>query len=379
MSDTDLLKSARLLLRSSTDHIIYSLPKFAGDHDFLKLVHHAEKMGKARNKVIQAINRLRFPDTAEAPTKAPRAKTKNLSKTKRTKAGAPPEPTLPMTDSHHTIFQLSPHKLKLAPELAAVPMTGAVVEHYRDNPKAATVRDELDAERRGTQASLDDIGIQEPLKVTLSADGTKGKVWDGRHRLEWALARGKDTVPVIHVTEEVGRKLMEASVIGRRHWTKGQRAYLGVICHPEIAGLTAGRPRKSAEDAPVTATALAERLGISADTVSQAVALYKVFHAPEAKAGSAEAIEAADRRGKYEMSIWAGAGLGGLLAGIGGGEATKDKPLGTMTRLSHLWDQWEPGDRTKALRLMTTRFKDEFSPAFRLALSEALAAADEAI
>lgn len=299
--------------------------------------------------------------------------------------------TAPISDAN--ILQLDPRKLKLAAELAAVPMMGNVLDHYRSNPKTANLRDELNAERQGAHQSMDEIGIIDPLKVTLSADGTGGKVWDGRHRLEWAMARGKDTVPVIHVSEEVGHKLMEASVIGRRHWTKGQRAYLGVICHPEVAGVAgAGRPKKSADSIGISnATELASRLGVSADIIGQAVTLYKAFHAPGAKANSAEAIEAADLKAKYEMSIWAGAGLGAVIAGLGGGIATGgknrnesgwaslDKPLGTMTRLGKEFDKWDEEQRGKALRLMTTRFKTDFTPAFRLALSEALAAADDSM
>ena len=310
------------------------------------------------------------------------------------KAAKKPTPSMtesaPISDAN--ILQLEPRKLKLADELAAVPMMGNVLDHYRTNPKTANLRDELSAERQGAHQSMDEIGIIDPLKVTLSADGTGGKVWDGRHRLEWAMARGKDTVPVIHVSEEVGHKLMEASVIGRRHWTKGQRAYLGVICHPEVAGGSAGRPKKSTDLIGISGeSGLASRLGVSADIIGQAVHLYKAFHAPGAKANSAEAIEAADLKAKYEMSIWAGAGLGAVIAGLGGGIATGgksrnesgwaslDKPLGTMTRLGKEFDKWDEEQRGKALRLMTTRFKTDFTPAFRLALSEALAAADDSM
>jgi len=319
-------------------------------------------------------------------TKSKPAKTSKDAKSKAKPVTSPV--ASPTSDA--SIVNVDPRALTLAPELAAVPMMGAVVESFKGKPKAAAVMAELDAERKGSQQSMDDVGIIDPLKVTLSADGKSGKVWDGRHRMEWALSRGKDTVPVIHVTEEVGRKLMEVSVIGRRHWSKGQRAYLGVLCHPEVAGHTAGRPKKDAGGI-LNATELAQHLGVSSDIVSQAVTLFKAFHAPGAKAGSAEAIEAADAKAKYEMSIWAGAGLGAVLAGIGGGKATKDKPrnesgwasldkpLGTMTRLGKEFEKWDEDHRAKALRLMTTRFKTDFTPAFRLALSEALAAADDSM
>ncbi len=320
------------------------------------------------------------PSSPIKKTKAPAKKT------------APKHAPLIKATTDATIVQVDPRGLVLAAELAAVPMMGAVAEHYRGKPKAAAILAEMDAERQGSHQSMDEIGIADPLKVTLSANGSTGKVWDGRHRLEWALSRVKDTVPVIHVTEEVGRKLMEASVIGRRHWSKGQRAYLGVLCHPEVVGVAACRPKKNTDSIGVSsATDLASRLGVSADIIGQAVTLYKAFHAPGAKANSAEAIEAADLKGKYEMSIWAGAGLGAVIAGLGGGKATDgkdrndsswaslDKPLGTMTRLSHSYDKWDEGEKTKAMRLMTERFKKDFSPGFRLALSESLAAADDTL
>lgn len=317
-------------------------------------------------------------------------KSKSPKTSKDAKSKSTPVVTLidtPTSDA--SIVNVDPRALVLAPELAAVPMMGAVVESFKGKPKAAALMAELDAERKGSQQSMDDVGIIDPLKVTLSADGKSGKVWDGRHRMEWALSRGKDTVPVIHVSEEVGRKLMEVSVIGRRHWSKGQRAYLGVLCHPEVAGVTVGRPKRDA--GLITAPALASHLGISPDVVNQAVTLFKAFHAPGAKAGSAEAIEAADNKAKYEMSIWAGAGLGAVIAGMGGGKVTDgknrnpsgwaslDKPLGTMTRLGKEYDKWDDEHKAKALRLMTTRFKTDFTPAFRLALSEALAAADDSM
>jgi hypothetical protein len=88
------------------------------------------------------------------------------------------------------------------------------------------------------------------------------------------------------------------------------------------------------------------------------------------------------------MSIWTGAGLGAILAGIAGGKATEgkpkaasgfhglDKPLSTLTTIAKAWTKWSEEERAKAHRLMVARFRESFTPDFRLALSEALAAAE---
>lgn len=56
MTETSL-KQARALLRSNTDWIIrQTLPRFSDHPEILKAMHHCEKMGKARGKVIKAIN-----------------------------------------------------------------------------------------------------------------------------------------------------------------------------------------------------------------------------------------------------------------------------------------------------------------------------------
>lgn len=278
-------------------------------------------------------------------------------------------------------------KLKINPALNVVPMVSSVASQLMGSTTAdgRAAGAEISAERDAFFASLDERGILEDLKGH-DEDGTL-LVDDGRHRLEWAMARGKSHVPFKLVTREEGEALAEATVIGRRHWTKGQRAYLGVLLHPEVAtGEKRGQHKKKTETL-LTSNDLAERLGVSADVVLQAVKLYTLFHAPGAKKGSAEEIEAADLKAKFEVSIWAGAGLGGVLAGIGGGISTKDKPkpassfhglekpLATLTTLSKSWGKWDETERAKAQKLITTRLK-ELDGGFRLALSEALAAAE---
>lgn len=280
-------------------------------------------------------------------------------------------------------------KLKINPALNVVPMVSSVASQLMGSTTAdgRAAGAEISAERDAFFASLDEQGILEDLKGHEEDDGTL-LVDDGRHRLEWAIARNETHVPFKRMSREQGEALAEATVIGRRHWTKGQRAYLGVLLHPEVAtGEKRGQHKKSKPEALLTANDLAERLGVSADVVLQAVKLYTLFHAPGAKKGSAEEIEAADIKAKFEVSIWAGAGLGGVLAGIGGGISTKDKPkpassfhglekpLATLSTLSKSWGKWDETERSKAKKLITTRLK-ELDEDFRLALSEALAAAE---
>lgn len=280
--------------------------------------------------------------------------------------------------------------LSLNPALATVPMMSDVAARLMGaaKPEVKKAGLELSEEHDALFQSLDRDGILEPLKC--HRVGRKWIVDDGRHRLEWAANRGVSKVPIIEVTAAQGTALIETTVVGRRHWTKGQRAYMGVILHPEVASAPEGRPAKNGDSVAVIATApeLGKRIGVSKDTVLQACELYRRFFAPGAKPGSAEAIEAESLKAKYEVSIWAGAGLGAVLAGIGGGQSTDgkprpesgfhglEKPLATLSRFSQLWTEWDEDERAKGLRLMTQKAKESMSPEFRLALSEALAAAE---
>lgn len=281
--------------------------------------------------------------------------------------------------------------VRINPALNIVPMMGAVAAHLLSSTAgpARQAGAEMMAEKAAMWEAWDAAGEVDAVKAHLDPESDSYILDDGRHRLEWALARGRETLRVETVTAEEGAKLAEATVIGRRHWTKGQKAYLGVLSHPEVAGVKVGKPKKEIADSIgyLNGASLAERLGVSLDTVQQAVQLFTLFYAPGHKADSAQGIEAADLRSKYEMSIWAGAGLGGVLAGIGGGVATKDKPkpesgfhgleapLKTLGTLSKSWVKWDDQERSKAAKLITARLK-ELDPDFRLALSEALAAAE---
>jgi len=297
-----------------------------------------------------------------------------------------------------TVHLVRRELITIDPRLAIVPMMVDVAAKFITSPKPEIKAQgvEMMAEHDALRSSLDELGIVEPIKAF-----RQGRRWvavDGRHRLEWlddgyAPHSTKNQflkVPLIEVSEAEAMQIIEASVIGRRHWTKGQRAWLGVCQHPAVCEVEEGRPAKNADSIGVlTAPKLAARIGVSADTVNQAVALYRAFYAPGHAASSPEAIEAAAKREKYEHLIWGGAGLGGILAGIAGGDATGgkpkaqtgfhhlDAPLSQLVRLSKAFTSWDTEERLKAQRLLTARVKADMTPEFRLALAEALAAADE--
>lgn len=314
-----------------------------------------------------------------------------------------------------TTYPLRRTLLTVSPLLASIPLLRDVAERFSASQKAQHRQqaDETRAELAALRASLDELGIQMPLSVTaydhLGAEITapvaeglmvsgarKIVLWDGRHRLEWATEKDLKSVPVHFVTEAVGRAIAEASVIGRRHWTKGQRAWLGVLQHPQVCEASEGRPSKENADSigVSTAPALAARIGVSADTVNQAVTLYRLFYAPGMPKASAAAIEAAARREKYEHLIWGGSGLGAIIAGIGGGQATEDKPkaptgfhhleapMKALLRLGKVYAEWSAEERQKAQQLVTQLVRGDeetgqpgLSEEFRLFLGEALAAA----
>lgn len=290
-----------------------------------------------------------------------------------------------------TVHQVRLSQISISPTLACVPMRRAIIEKFSAaaKPELKKVALDIAAEHAAQLQSLDEDGILDAIKCY-----REGRLWiacDGRHRIEWAYGKKLIKVPITEVTKEAGLRMIESSVIGRIHWTKGQRAWLGVMQHPEVCDAT--NATRSDPVGANTATGLASRLGVSADVVTQAVQLYRLFFAPGSKAGSPEAIEAAACKAKYEHLIWGGAGLGGVLAGIAGGDATKDKPkaptgfhhldapLASLSRLGKVWMTWTPEERAKGQALIVARIRGSEESAgwpdeFRQAIAEAIVAAD---
>lgn len=254
-------------------------------------------------------------------------------------------------------------------------MMEEVALRYLDAAKADLRAEgaELENELEALHGQLDQIGIQDPIPVTLQAQGPLA--WDGRHRTAWAIKSGKSTVPCRLVTEAEGQALMEATVIGRRQWTKGQRAWLAVTLHPQVAGNTKGRPVKS-DSVGFTAESLATRFGVSADLIDQAVKIYRTFE------------QLPTLREKHEPGIWIGHGLGAVLAGIPGALATETKPkkpiswttmqgpLSTLSSVAKSFAKWSAEERDCARDAFANWIK-KLPEDFRLTLTEAVAQSAE--
>jgi hypothetical protein len=98
--------------------------------------------------------------------------------------------------------------------------------------------------------SVKERGIQAPLVVD-----DEHQVFDGRARLAIALALNLPSVPVIYRPEKDVLAFAIESAVNRRQLTRPAIAFLLFEQHPELAasrGAKAGRPKKSAQFAPIS-------------------------------------------------------------------------------------------------------------------------------
>ena len=278
------------------------------------------------------------------------------------------------------ILPVDPKLLTFASALQAVPMLDAVAERFQNAAKAELRQEGQECADTLTalHAQLDELGIQDPIPVTFTNgnDASEGvTAWDGRHRTAWAIEQGLETVPVRVVTRKEGHALMEATVVGRRHWTKGQLAWLAVTLHPEVAGNTKGRPEKS-HSVGLTVEGLAQRFGVSAALIDQAVKIYRTFE------------QLPTLREKHEPGIWIGHGLGAVLAGIPGATTTTNLPkkqiswttmqgpLSTLSSVAKSFSKWSAEERDCARDAFANWIK-KLPEDFRLTLTEAVAQSAE--
>ena len=223
------------------------------------------------------------------------------------------------TDNH----QAHPAELIPHPMLERMATKWDVLDHLTKakRPDHAETLAEVRGEWAAFVADVKERGIIVPIKVALIK--AKLTIVDGRHRCKAALEAGLKQVPIERVPEDQALALMESTMIGRQHLTKGQRAYAAIVLHPEVATEGEGRkganqhgkgPALSAEPSALNADGLAAKFGVSARLIEQACQLYR------------ELDTSKTLRAKHEWRVFAGFGLGAILAGLAGDESTTGKP-----------------------------------------------------
>jgi|GEM_PF-3096349 len=196
------------------------------------------------------------------------------------------------------IITHSAGELTLHPLLESIPMTPQNSAEW-----AALV---LDIQERG---------IDQPIIID-----EQNRIMDGRHRWRAAEQCG-EKIPCIVQSSDNAADIILHSLVDRRHMTKGCQAY---VSYPVIASLIPDKNknlRKGNSPKPIESVSGKSRdeicasLGFSPDTLEQARQLHEVFS------------KRPDLREKFEPKILSGeAGLGGVLAGIAGKEATEKMP-----------------------------------------------------
>lgn len=183
---------------------------------------------------------------------------------------------------------------------------------------------------RAITASIATAGILEPLKTKA------GLVVDGRERLRAALELHYDAVPCIEIADGEVHSVILHSLIARKHYTKSALAYLAQPFFERA--LDEGKKRrlenlKRGDESPDrqlrilsgNTEAAAEQLGINRQFLFSARNIHGHFKKEPAL------------REHFEPLILSGEmGLGQVLQGIAGWEATKGKPKGEREQLL-LW------------------------------------------
>lgn len=165
-------------------------------------------------------------------------------------------------------------------------------------------------------AEVLEIGIKQPLQIN------NGHVVDGELRRLVAVKAGIDSVPTVEVPDDQVSAIICGSVCNRRHYTKGQRAFM--LAGELESAFEEGLKRRAEagksggiNGSPVhSADVLAEKYGISARILEQARKVHKIF---------AEDQEYGERVEPQIFDEDKPTGLGAVIAGYGGKASTKGK------------------------------------------------------
>lgn len=249
--------------------------------------------------------------------------------------------TTPPTTDNHQVTMRDPADLRIHPILAAMPRMA------EDSTQFGALADDIGAR-----------GVIEPLKIT--ADD---QIVDGRHRFLAARRQQLPLVPTMLIEDEDILGTVLATLIHRRHYSKGA---IGYIAYPLLKeaheeAVEASRAKitenlKMGKNANVSRQRLGDavgakrvedyafQLGISLETFQRAARVHDIFNDnPDFKADMEPQILDPDRP----------VGLGRVIAGFGsfvvtnGAERHSSKPVdnlvqsfaGIERRLKH-WDDW---------------------------------------
>lgn len=223
------------------------------------------------------------------------------------------------------------------PDLEAISMMEDAHKWLAKNHHGdATRRDASEEISRDWEAFVDEIrehGVREMIKVVPAAtlpagfddDGVRWQIVDGRHRWQASTQAGLATIPYEVVDLSEVRAIIEGTIAARRNYTKGQKAFIAVQFHPELLAGQGARHDIGTECRSYTQPEICAKYGVGERVLRQAIELH------QKTAGKKKLGE------EVRMQVWAGFGLGGILSGLAGKEATGAKPrkpsdIGTISR-----------------------------------------------
>lgn len=215
----------------------------------------------------------------------------------------------------HSAYSVDPGELVCSPMLERIATKWDVLQRLQDSKKADHAEElaEVSEDWAAFVADVKARGIIVPIIVYHDKKTGKLIIADGRHRWKASLEGELPEVPVCEVSFDEALSIMESTMIGRQHFTKGQRAYAAVVLHPEAA-TASEEGKKSRTECGISLPDLAAKFGVSYRLIEQACQLYR------------ELDKSKTLRAKHEWRVFAGYGLGAVIAGISGGETTTAKP-----------------------------------------------------
>ena len=202
-------------------------------------------------------------------------------------------PRTPTTDPAST-RNLEALGLLTPQETAPIPPPDATKEIIYLDPKNLSVHRSLDKlpalasdspEFISIVTSVQEIGIQEPLKIVLNAESDDtGIIIDGRHRWRAAKRLGLTAVPCIVIQYQDSKQVALASLTCRRHYTKAQLVYVCIdlmedafVEASERMFSGTGNPANSVRRVEKGLEMWADELGVSRRYLEQVRELRKLF------------------------------------------------------------------------------------------------------